>query len=221
MRAKPQDVDGSQRWRAPQRRPTPRGGTTRLMRGAKRLLLEAAGWVMLLGGLAAIPLPGPGLLITFAGLVLLSRQYAWAERRVGRVRSRALDGAAQSVATWPRLAVSIGAAFLLLAAGVAWIVSPPPPTWWPLAETWWLPGGAVVGASQLASAVIALALLGYSYGRFRARPETSTPIASAIVSAGQPTPTSSPVLRPGAVRRDNMRGGRCEVPCQCLCASAA
>jgi uncharacterized protein (TIGR02611 family) len=189
------------------------------MRGAKRLFFEAAGWVMLLGGLAAIPLPGPGLLITFAGLVLLSREYAWAERRVGWVRSRALDGAAQSVATWPRLAVSIGAAVLLLAAGVAWIVSPPPPTWWPLAETWWLPGGAVVGASQLASAVIALALLGYSYGRFRARPETSTPIA--IVGADQPTPAGSPVLRPGAVRRDNMKGERCEVPCQCLCTSAA
>ena len=217
MRAKPQDVDGSPT--APQRRPTSRGGMTRLMRGPKRLIFEAAGWVMLLGGLAAIPLPGPGLLITFAGLVLLSREYAWAERRVGWVRSRALDGAAQSVATWPRLAVSIGAAVLLLAAGVAWIVSPPPPTWWPLAETWWLPGGAVVGASQLASAVIALALLGYSYGRFRARPETSTPIA--IVGAGQPTPAGSPVLRPGAVRRDNMKGERCEVPCQCLCTSAA
>ena len=217
MRAKPQDVDGSPT--APQRRPTSRGGMTRLMRGAKRLFFEAAGWVMLLGGLAAIPLPGPGLLITFAGLVLLSRQYAWAERRVGWVRSRALDGAAQSVATWPRLAVSIGVAVLLLAAGVAWIVSPPAPGWWPLVQTWWLPGGAVVGASQLASAVIALFLLGYSYGRFRARPETSTPIA--IVGAGQPTPTGSPVLRPGAVRRDNMKGERCEVPCQCLCASAA
>ena len=165
---------------------------TRAARAAKRLLLETFGWVLLLVGLAAIPLPGPGLLMTFAGLVLLSRQYAWAQRRVDIVRLRALQGAARSVASGPRLAGSIAAAALLLAAGVAWIVSPPAPGWWPLAQTWWLPGGAVVGASQLAPAVIALALLSYSYRHFRGNPETST----AIASAGQPTPAGSPMSHP-------------------------
>ena len=58
-----------------------------------RVLLETSGWMLLLAGLAAIPLPGLGLLITFAGLVLLSRQYASAQRRVDRVRVRALQGA--------------------------------------------------------------------------------------------------------------------------------
>lgn len=166
MRAKLQDVDEGLRSTAPQRRPAPHRAMTRLMRAAKRLFLEAAGWLMLLAGLAAIPLPGPGLLITFAGLLLLSRQYAWAERRVEWVRLRALEGAAQSVATWPRLTASMVGAVLILAAGMVWIASPPAPTWWPLAKAWWLPGSAVVGVTQLASAVLALALLGYSYGRF-------------------------------------------------------
>ena len=195
--------------------------TNRAARAAKRVLLETLGWALLLVGLAAIPLPGPGLLITFAGLLLLSRQYAWAQRRVDTVRMRALQGAAQGVASLPRLAGSIAAAAVVLAAGAAWIVSPPAPGWWPLAQTWWLPGGAVVGASQLASAVLALALLGYSYRHFRPTPETPTPITSGIVGTGQPTPAGSPVSRPAAVRGDHVKGERRELPCRCPCPSAA
>ena len=57
---------------------------------AKRIVLETLGWVLLLLGIAAIFLPGPGLLGIFAGLALLSQQYDWAERRVEPVRLRAL-----------------------------------------------------------------------------------------------------------------------------------
>ena len=53
----------------------PGGGT------AKRVVLEAAGWLLLVVGIAALVLPGPGLLGVFAGLALLSQQYEWAERR--------------------------------------------------------------------------------------------------------------------------------------------
>jgi len=140
--------------------------------------------MLLLAGLAAIPLPGLGLLITFAGLVLLSRQYAWAQRRVDRVRVRALQGAAQTVASWSRVAGSFAAAALLLPAGVGWIVSPPVPRWWPLSETGWLPGGVVVGASQLASALIALVPLGYSYQRFRGAAEALAQVSGAIGGRG-------------------------------------
>ena len=56
---------------------------------AKRIGLEILGWVLLLLGMAAIFLPGPGLLGIFAGLALLSQQYEWAERRVEPVRIRA------------------------------------------------------------------------------------------------------------------------------------
>lgn len=63
-----------------------------VVRAAKRALFETTGWLVLLGGVAAIPLHRPGVLITFAGLLLLSRQYDWAERRVEMVRVRALRG---------------------------------------------------------------------------------------------------------------------------------
>ena len=53
---------------------------------AKRLLLEVVGWLLLLVGIAALVLPGPGLLLMFAGLAVLSQQYAWAERWVDPIQ---------------------------------------------------------------------------------------------------------------------------------------
>ena len=40
---------------------------------AKRVVLEGLGWLLLVLGVAAIFLPGPGLLGVFAGLALLSQ----------------------------------------------------------------------------------------------------------------------------------------------------
>lgn len=138
---------------------------------AKRIVLETLGWVLLLLGVAAIFLPGPGLLGIFAGLALLSQQYDWAERRVEPVRLRALRGAAEGVETWPRIVASCLGALVLAACGVLWIVKPASPDWWPLSDTWWLPGGVWTGVTQIASAFIAWALIVYSYRRFHGKPE--------------------------------------------------
>ena len=138
---------------------------------AKRIVLETLGWVLLLVGIAAIFLPGPGLLGIFAGLALLSQQYDWAERRVEPVRIRALRGAAEGVETWPRIVASVLGALLLMAFGVLWILSPPAPGWWPLDDSWWLPGGIWTGVTQVVSGIIALALIVYSYRRFHGKPE--------------------------------------------------
>ncbi len=138
---------------------------------AKRIVLETLGWVLLIAGLAAIFLPGPGLLGIFAGLALLSQQYEWAERRVEPVRRRALQGAAEGVETWPRILVSVLGALVLAACGVLWILKPPAPGWWPFADSWWLPGGLWTGVTQIASAAIALGLIYYSFRRFHGRPE--------------------------------------------------
>lgn len=138
---------------------------------AKRIVLETLGWVLLLLGVAAIFLPGPGLLGIFAGLALLSHQYHWAERRVDPIRVRALLGAAEGVETWPRIVASCLGAAALAGFGVLWILKPPAPGWWPFAETWWLPGGVWTGVTQIASAGIAIALIVYSYRRFHGKPE--------------------------------------------------
>ena len=138
---------------------------------AKRLIFEVLGWVMLLAGIAAIFLPGPGLLLMFGGLALLSRSYPWAERWVDPVRLRALRGAAEGVETWPRIIASTLGALSLGAFGVLWIFQPPAPSWWPLAATYWLLGGAWTGVTLLISCLIALALLVYSYRRFHGKPD--------------------------------------------------
>jgi len=150
---------------------------------AKRVVLEGAGWLLLVLGLAAIVLPGPGLLGVFAGLALLSQQYDWAERYTEPVKLRALKGAAEGVATVPRILVSLAGIAALAGFGVLWILSPPAPGWWPLPEWLWLPGGLGVGLTQIVSAVLVLALMGYSWRRFRGRPGSVEELARQVEEA--------------------------------------
>ena len=137
-----------------------------MKRAARRVVLETLGWVLVLGGIAALVLPGPGLLMLFAGLALLSQQYDWAERRVEPVKQRAMKAAAESVETWPRILISSTIALLIILAGVLWIWHPPAPSWWPIDEKWWLAGGWGTGSTQIASGIIAIAMIVYSYRRF-------------------------------------------------------
>ena len=142
-----------------------------MKRAAKRVGLEIVGWLLVVGGIAALILPGPGLLMLFGGLAVLSQQYDWAAKRLDPVKFRALKGAAQSVENVPRILASVVGVLLLVAAGILWIVGPPAPGWWALPEAWWLPGGVATATTQLASAVIAAALIVYSYRRFHGQPE--------------------------------------------------
>lgn len=142
------------------------------MKGAaKRVALEVVGWVLVVAGIAALILPGPGLLMVFGGLAILSQQYEWAERRLAPIKFRALKGAAESVETIPRVVASVTGALLLFVAGAVWIWSPPPPGWWPFSDAWWLPGGIATAVTQIASGFIALGLVVYSFRRFHGDPD--------------------------------------------------
>jgi uncharacterized protein (TIGR02611 family) len=152
---------------------------------AKRVLLEVLGWALLVAGIAALVLPGPGLLLMFAGLAVLSQQYEWAERWVEPVRLRALKGAAQSVETWPRIIASTVLAVLLIGCGVLWIIKPDAPSWWPVSDSWWLPGGLWTGITQIVSGLLALALIVYSYRRFYGRPEAVEALEGEIEEADE------------------------------------
>ncbi|RYJ00187.1 MAG: hypothetical protein EON52_24210, partial [Actinomycetales bacterium] len=80
----------------------------------RRVALETLGWTLVVAGLAALILPGPGLLGLAAGLAVLSQQYEWAERRLEPVKVAAFKAAADGVQTWPRIIASC-----LGAAGIA------------------------------------------------------------------------------------------------------
>ena len=110
-------------------------------KAAKRLGLEILGWTLVVLGLAALVLPGPGLLMLFAGLYVLSQQYEWAERKVEPVKVAAFRAAAEGVQTWPRILASVAGVLVMVAIGITWGLRPDVPGWWPIAEHWWLPGG--------------------------------------------------------------------------------
>lgn len=118
-------------------------------------------------GLAALVLPGPGLLALVAGLVILSQQYEWAERRLEPVKEKAFQVAEDGVRTWPRILMSCAGAVGLMGIGVFWGISPAVPDWWPIDDRWWLPGGWGTGSSLVLSGIIALVLVAYSFRRFR------------------------------------------------------
>src|SRR6266545_1325381 len=53
-----------------------------------RAAVVLAGFVVVLAGLAMIPLPGPGLLVTALGLAVLALEFVWAERLLERTIDR-------------------------------------------------------------------------------------------------------------------------------------
>lgn len=136
-------------------------------RQSKRIVLEFVGWTLVVLGIAALVLPGPGLLMLFAGMAILSQQYTWAEKRLRPVERVAKEAARQGVATIPRIAFSCGAIAFMIGVGITWGIRPPAPGWWPFTESWWLPGGWGFATSLIVSALIALGLLIYSIVKFR------------------------------------------------------
>ena len=84
----------------------------------KRRGAEALGLLLLLVGVAALFLPGPGLLTIAAGLAVLSTQYAWAERLLHPLKARAFRLAAEGVRSWPRVVCAALGALVMVAIGI-------------------------------------------------------------------------------------------------------
>lgn len=145
--------------------------TRRTGAALRRLVLEVVGWAIMAAGVAALLLPGPGLLLLFIGLVVLAQQYHWAERRIEPVKRAALKTASDSVQSVLRILASVAGCIWLIGLGVVWgeqLIGAP--GWWPLRESWWLPGGWGTGGTLIASGLLALGLMIYSFRRFRDRP---------------------------------------------------
>lgn len=140
---------------------------SRFHRVAHRTGLEVIGWTLVVLGIAALVLPGPGLLMLVGGLAVLSQQYVWAERKLHPVKKQAYKAARIGVKTWPRIAISALGALAFMTLGIIWMFQPPIPDWWPFNGDLWLFGGWGTGLSLVLSAIIALTLLGYSIHRFR------------------------------------------------------
>ncbi|MGN0101025.1 MAG: PGPGW domain-containing protein [Dietzia sp.] len=137
---------------------------------ARRLALETLGWTLVVLGVAALFLPGPGLLMLFAGTVVLSRQYEWFDRRLLTVKRLAMEGASHGVQSWPKIAGSLIGVAWLIGLGIFWGVGSAVPGWWPLSDEMWLVGGWGTGGTLIFSGLVGLALLVYAFRRFRGSP---------------------------------------------------
>lgn len=122
----------------------------------KRVLLGSAGGVLLAVGAALLVLPGPGMLLVLAGLMLLSRAVPAVARFEEPARVRAMQAVEASVATPWRIAGSVLAGLGLIAAGVVWGI----------AALSWLPfTGWSTGSSLILSGCVLLGLLAWSHRR--------------------------------------------------------
>ena len=130
----------------------------------RRTALGVLGAVLLLIGVALLVLPGPGLLLVFAGVVLLARAVPALDRFVAPVRVRAMRAAEESVASGWRIAGSVLVGLFLLAAGVAWGLVPELPY-----------SGWATGASLIISGFVLFALLVWSHRRVQAARRCSPP----------------------------------------------
>lgn len=148
--------------------PEPRRG---LLLVAKRLAIEVSGWLLITLGVAALVLPGPGLLFLVAGFALLSMRYKWAKRILRPVKSEAFHLAAKGVQTWPRIALSTLGALAVASVGILWGIGFAEPAWWPISSRWWLPGGWGTGVTLIFSGALAIGLIVYSFHRFRGHKE--------------------------------------------------
>ncbi len=121
----------------------------------RRVLVTVAGVALCVVGIGLLVLPGPGLLLVLAGLILLANEYPWARRMTGPVRRRATQAAAQSVGSPLRISATALCGLALIGAGLAWILVPALPL-----------GGVATGSSLILSGIVVLVLLAYSYRHF-------------------------------------------------------
>ncbi len=134
--------------------------------GLRKTWVTIAGWLLVVLGVGALVLPGPGLLMLLAGLVVLSQEYEWAARRVEPMKAKAFWVARLGVSTYPRIALSALGACCVIAVGVFWWIAPPIPSLGPIGPE--LPfGGWATGSSIILAGLIAWGLLVYSIIRFR------------------------------------------------------
>ncbi|MFV0134029.1 PGPGW domain-containing protein [Streptomyces sp. HMX87] len=123
----------------------------------RRGTLGVLGAVLVVIGVVLLVLPGPGLLLVFAGTALLARAVPALDRFVDPVRRRAMRAAEESVSSPWRVTGSVLTGVALVGAGVVWGLVPRLPY-----------SGWATGMSLIVSGLVLFALLLWSYRRVRA-----------------------------------------------------
>ena len=99
-------------------------GGSRFAGWFKRTGVEILGWILIVAGIAALVLPGPGLLMMVAGVAMLAPHYAWAENILDGLNEKAQEAARYGVASPWRIAVSVLGILGVIAVGWVFFLSP-------------------------------------------------------------------------------------------------
>lgn len=102
----------------PARRPPGR----RPLRAFRLVAVTVVGWALLVTGIVALVLPGPGMLLCVLGLVVLAREYAWARRSLTWARAKSSQSVARSAASRSATVLSLLGGLGLLLVGLAELV---------------------------------------------------------------------------------------------------
>ncbi|WP_454196846.1 TIGR02611 family protein [Nocardia sp. Marseille-Q1738] len=89
---------------------------------AYRIGVAVVGIAVLAVGVLAIPYPGPGWAIVFAGLGILATEFAWARRALGWLRDRYRQGMAWYSARGPATQVFAAAGTAALVVATLWVL---------------------------------------------------------------------------------------------------
>lgn len=115
----------------------------------RRPLITLAGALLVGTGIVLLPLPGPGFLVIFAGMVVLATEYDWARNRLETARSYAREASRASVASRWRLAGTLAVATGMLVTAALVAFHPRVPFLSP-----WVSPGIVAGALFLAGSTL-------------------------------------------------------------------
>ena len=109
-----------------------------------RLTVGVVGLLIVVTGLALVPLPGPGWLIVFAGLAVWGSEFEWAQRLLNWVRAkvRAWDGWIRAQPVWLQGLAILWTAIVVLALMWGLLKVSGVPAFFPDAAENWLHGVA-------------------------------------------------------------------------------
>jgi uncharacterized protein (TIGR02611 family) len=88
-----------------------------------RIGFAAAGFLVLIAGLVMLVTPGPGIPVLILGLAMLALEFAWAERWLERIATKAEQAVEGVTSGSPlRRALIVGASLVAAAVGLALLV---------------------------------------------------------------------------------------------------
>lgn len=130
----------------------------------KKLLVTVVGVALIAGGLALMPLPGPGFLVVVAGLGVMATQYEWARKLLAGAKEKAWTAQREAVSSPGRLALTVVGATATIALGASMITVDDVdwPVWDSLLDTVWSP---VTGGGLVLGGLVVLGTTAYTWRR--------------------------------------------------------